>query len=327
MNEYLDRLYHYSGTEKAYSILSGKSIRLSDITRSNDKLEMNLLFPRIFDESINIYNELGFDYEFAYNGKKGEEAIIQFMSKLKNKIMSEIHNGKIATYVICFSEKEDLLSQWRGYANDGKGIALAFDTQGLINYVDKYSQFLKLEKVIYVTDDELNRIIADRAKSILRIMNMILIAIHDGDVHYSSIEEFEIQFFENIYFNFLQEISDSIKYKTKPFEEECEWRLYIDNPINKNTDMCELVNELGNNSVSNFKLTSYINKRIGFRATDNDLIPYISIGLNEFDDDIIKEIICGPSNLIRNSDLCMFLKQYGYQKCEVKKSVATYISR
>ena len=38
-------LYHYCSNEKAYNILKGKTIRLSDIIKSNDSFEMNILFP------------------------------------------------------------------------------------------------------------------------------------------------------------------------------------------------------------------------------------------------------------------------------------------
>lgn len=35
-------------------------------------------------------------------------------------------DDSMLTYVVCFSEKMDCLSQWRGYADDGKGISIGF---------------------------------------------------------------------------------------------------------------------------------------------------------------------------------------------------------
>jgi len=40
-----------------------------------------------------------------------------------------------APYVACFSEKEDDLSQWRGYADDGRGMVIGFDRQKLCNNI------------------------------------------------------------------------------------------------------------------------------------------------------------------------------------------------
>ena len=56
-------------------------------------------------------------------------------------------------YVTCFSYQNDLLSQWRGYADDGRGAAIGFDldvlkeaglnpiTPVLICNSDDYSKF------------------------------------------------------------------------------------------------------------------------------------------------------------------------------------------
>jgi len=38
--------------------------------------------------------------------------------------------GAPAAYIACFSEKGDLLSQWRAYADDGEGVAIGFDPNG-----------------------------------------------------------------------------------------------------------------------------------------------------------------------------------------------------
>ena len=36
----------------------------------------------------------------------------------------------------CFSEERDLLSQWRGYANDGAGFSVTFDKEKLDRYCE-----------------------------------------------------------------------------------------------------------------------------------------------------------------------------------------------
>ena len=50
-------LYHYCSNDKSYSILASKSIRLSDIQKSNDYRELNLFFPKILDYIEELVNE------------------------------------------------------------------------------------------------------------------------------------------------------------------------------------------------------------------------------------------------------------------------------
>ena len=42
-------LYHYCSTQKLYGILSGKQLRMSDITKSNDYDEVYMFFPGLID--------------------------------------------------------------------------------------------------------------------------------------------------------------------------------------------------------------------------------------------------------------------------------------
>lgn len=40
--------------------------------------------------------------------------------------MNEVSDHLMLTYVACFSERKDCLSQWRGYADDRQGISIGF---------------------------------------------------------------------------------------------------------------------------------------------------------------------------------------------------------
>lgn len=48
-------LYHYCSNEKCFNIIKTQTIRMSDIQKSNDYNELNLLFPRIYDELLQQY--------------------------------------------------------------------------------------------------------------------------------------------------------------------------------------------------------------------------------------------------------------------------------
>lgn len=69
----MDYLYHYCSNQKCFSILNGKTLRLSDIRKSNDYKELSLFYPEILFRIEYFYNENPFP--FFYEGKTDKEAI------------------------------------------------------------------------------------------------------------------------------------------------------------------------------------------------------------------------------------------------------------
>lgn len=84
---------------------------MSDISKSNDDLECIYARDQIIDR---IEKEIETDAKAIHAWKTGYE------------MNSDLHDS-ILTQVACFSERKDCLSQWRGYADDGKGMAIGFD--------------------------------------------------------------------------------------------------------------------------------------------------------------------------------------------------------
>ena len=64
-------------------------------------------------------------------------------------------NFSMKTFWFCFSESKDKLSQWRGYAQDGKGIAIGFNKDVLeeLNQISKFHT--AFGKVIYDNPQEI----------------------------------------------------------------------------------------------------------------------------------------------------------------------------
>jgi len=63
-------LYHYCNTQKMYGIMSGRQLRMSDITKSNDYNEVYMFFPGIIDAMRDAYYKNPFPFEF--DGKTNE---------------------------------------------------------------------------------------------------------------------------------------------------------------------------------------------------------------------------------------------------------------
>lgn len=298
--KYPSILYHYASMEKAISILKYKNFRLSDITKSNDVNEMSICFPRLFDEMINSYDAYdGFSYEFTYKEKDGREGFGILVKELRERIEKEFEDGTISTFVICLSEEGDLLSQWRGYADDGRGMCLGFNVHELLEFTDASTiTGYALEKVQYLSKEALDRWIKNVANELLQLVNIILGAIKDGKIVYSSEVEFDKDIFDTLYYNIIAEIEESIKFKADGFKEE-----------------------------TRRKSSEFVDANIDFNVKENDIVPFISLGFDKFHNNLISEVICGPNNMIRKSDLDMFLRKYGYCNCEHRKSSITYIVR
>lgn len=205
-------LYHYCSMEKATSILINKNFRLSDITKSNDVNEMSIFFPGLFDELLLQYDKnKGFSRKFIYKEKRDKEAFWLIVSELKSRIEKELEDGSISTFVICLSEESDLLSQWRGYANDGRGMCIGFDVDELVKFVDVPALTgFALEKVEYLSKEQISQWISDGANELLWVIDSILQAIEQGDIKYDSYKEFEEDIFYTLYYNILSYIEELV---------------------------------------------------------------------------------------------------------------------
>ena len=113
----MNPLYHYCTVETFKCILSNKTIRLSDIRKSNDPKEIEFLFEMYQKWNLkkNNYSENANHNNIVLNTNK----IIQ----LENETF----------LVLCFSKIDDSLEMWNRYAC--KGVAIEFDENELTDYL------------------------------------------------------------------------------------------------------------------------------------------------------------------------------------------------
>ena len=323
-------LYHYASMEKGTSILKHKNIRLSDITKSNDVKEMSIFFPDLFDEMLKNYDEHnGFSYKFEYKGKGNRQAFGLFVNELKKKIEKEFEDGSIATFALCLSEEGDLLSQWRGYADDGKGICLGLNVEEILKFVGISSvSGFSLEKVEYLSKEQIDEWVKNVANQMLGIVEIILGAIEEGNIQYYSAKEFDEDIFNTIYYNILSEVEESIKFKTEGFKEEKEWRFFIKNSLNKDDIKGKKITSIGTlGEGARRKTSKYVADNVEFNIKENDMVPFVSLKFEKFHNNLINQVICGPNNKIREKDLELFLRKYGYRNGKGRKTNITYIVR
>lgn len=101
-------IYHYCSTDAFLKILLSNSIFLTHCRMLNDGKE-----DRMFLNSF-----LEFDLVDDYSDVEIEIA---------RKIIDEYKKKVTFPYIACFSKKDDILSQWIAYGDDGRGVSIGFD--------------------------------------------------------------------------------------------------------------------------------------------------------------------------------------------------------
>lgn len=256
MNEVV---YHYCSVDTFFNIIKNSSIWLSDIAKSNDYQEC-IRCREIVNKELEEYL------------RDDVEALQAWRTWYKKGVDS---NFLMKTFCVCFSGSKDKLSQWRGYAQDGKGIAIGFDKE-LLEGLNQISEFhIAFGKVIYDNPEEyVQGIVADNIKKL----------------EYKSIGHVALELSQNykMQFPFVKNVG---------FKEENEWRAVV----------CSQIGHYNIPSSDNI-----IFSKIKYRAANNKLIPYIEMNFEKVKQNIIKEIFIGPKSEVEVEDIVNLLIYYGY---------------
>ncbi len=152
----MDKLvYHYCDNYKMANILSGKTLRMSDITKSNDYEEVKMFFPGILDAIEDEYRKD--EFPLQYMDRTNRDALGKLLEWEYDILRYEFDRGGVTNFVVCFCEEGDVLSQWRGYADNGKGCSLGFSVKELEDYCNTYKGILRFEQVDYKTVKEISK--------------------------------------------------------------------------------------------------------------------------------------------------------------------------
>jgi DUF2971 family protein len=142
-------LFHYTDLEAVKGILTSKSLWLSKFTSTNDISEIRLA----------IQHFQAFVEKEARDVGEDEAGLLrEAASRLEGFRKTNI-------CLASFCEEDDLLSQWRAYGNDGRGIALGFSTPGLQALARRHN--LSLYRCVYDPKSQ-GRIASDLVKLLLK---------------------------------------------------------------------------------------------------------------------------------------------------------------
>ena len=310
LNEYLD--------EKDYRMFIPKGYTYEDLKKIEEEIlaESKQSFNDSFDnkeDSSNTEDNRKYDY-YKEN--------LKFLRRLEEWGVEDYSPGDeyitdkfiSPLYTVCFSGNGDLLSQWRGYADDGKGVAIGFKTKYLKKWHDCVIldgapfQTAAFNKVNY-SFSEMNDLVELKKNTLLKY-----IKLYEKDEH--SI------FINNAITELIKEIEElSPFYKDDSFKEEDEYRL-VYRDMSEYKDGRYIFIDKGRSRIDKDIKEFQLGER-KYRISRGNIISYYELSFERIKDDIIGEIVLGPKCSVKTSDVEFLLSSCGYNR--VKKD--TYDQR
>lgn len=283
-------LYHYCNTTAFVSIVESRSLWLSSLALSNDTMEGRIVNRVVME----LAREDGLS---GYPLRRLEESI---------GLMERMFDG----LGFCLSEDGDLLSQWRGYADNASGVSIGFSQ----SYLERLAEFFKankapsftLQKVEYDPDvhrrqvaptyTELRKLI-DAGAFKMSGLRTLLDTRTDEEIEAEQkvVEKTNMELF----FKLLELFPKLFLLKTLGFREEREWRL-VSTVIRGIADTCD------------------------YRASSGRVVPYRKFDLTDLDIQAIDHVVLGPRHPTPPEIVDAMLKHYGFEGVRVSRSEATY---
>lgn len=192
----------------------------------------------------------------------------------------------------CFSTDKDVLSQWRAYADDGKGYVIGFNAKELLGLP------IRALQVLYDKEQQIKEATAT-------IDALYQLKQEDSN---------EFKTFCNV-FGY-----DLSAFKNPAFIEEKEIRFIHLLDFKKSNDFMKLVDKGGIYFGEDRK-----GEEIKFRIKQDIPTPYIELDFsNNNKINPIKEVVIGPKNEVMKTAIRIFLETIGIEKVEINKSNASY---
>lgn len=287
-------LFHYCNVTTFFNIIENKSIWLSDIEKSNDTLELSYMKKEYSNyASQAIFDFIG--YHITNNIPFDEDKL----TALSN-VFSEIHTLPISkAWVFCLSEKGDLLSQWRGYADDGYGIAIGFDRKLFEEIVYAFWESRKEEPHLLWLS-KMNYSKEDMKKEIETLIN----PLEFGKC--ITLEEFA----EKITQPLSRVDAMAPFFKDSSFKEEKEWRLAFTSIIGRECNYSKVNRELLVATLGGF---SYF-------PIDKNLVSHLELKFKDLKK-AINKIILGPKCKVTIKEMQYYLISKGLLRDMNDKSI------
>lgn len=210
----------------------------------------------------------------------------------------------------CLSKDGDLLSQWRGYADDARGVSVGFDR----TYLENLAKAIKGKKIpnfaLYKVEyehsiheakiepiyNELRRLINEGAFKLQGLRTLLdtrtEVEIAEDDRRIANARDELIR-------KKIELLPHIFALKTPAFKEEQEWRL-VSIFMHGTEEDCL------------------------YRAAQNRIVSYRAFDLSTSDIPAISEVILGPKHETPEHVVWSMLKQAGFGEVSIRRSEASY---
>jgi hypothetical protein len=301
-------LYHYCSNRSFALTVQSKKLHLSLLTLSNDSHEgkhVRSVLEAVLNDAI------------VENGTlpRGLFGMGFGVPTLKQRIIDEVNSicDVFSAVGYCLSQQGDLLSQWRGYADDATGVAIGFDLESLNKMLaaqPPQGYRINLAQVVYKLED---------AKALLRpIADHLLKLAQDGKFDpprrgtlltpmtpEETAEEdkrFELNVRER-FFAILPIAGQMFSTKNAFFKEEEEWRM-----------LAIMLNGPGMHDLEHCQ----------FRYGHDRIVPYLEFPASGLTRSAITEVVLGPKHQTPPEIVESFLRSEGFDRAKVRRSTGTY---
>lgn len=310
-------VYHYCNLDVFTKIIKHSKLRLANIVKSNDESEIKY--------GLDIFQQASYRTIRRLARKLKIPELIDFSDSFdfESYFLNILEVSNLAYYAVCFSTNGDLLSQWRGYANNGNGVALGFNTSYFKPFTSTEKKFIEFRKVDY-------------SEKLLTAPIMEYLESNFRDIFLK--EKIIPSDYESVLSQLLTKaVYSSVFFKHPAFEEEGEFRLvYFPfgnirslkvrnyNTISSDNDrFLERMREVTQNSTS---YENFERSPPSFFTRENQLVSYVDLSFERIKALFLSEIVLGPKTDIYDNDLRMFLDANGYDvdKTKITRSTAPY---
>lgn len=256
-------LYHYTSMTGLVGIASSNKLWATASNFLNDHRE--------------ITYGLGLIKSVIYENRNKTlkcEVFNTLLDKLEAYVVQmENNEADVYDFILCFSENRDTLSQWKGFSDQGNGVAIGFDFRDICFYRCSLARMqLRLRKVIYEIEEQ-ERIVNYEIEHFYGLLKAEL-----RSENYKSVVDETADVLMGCLYNY------ALIFKDPAFSEEKEWRIT-------------------SSDTSTYKLHDPSAPELKFRVDfSGNLVPYLELDFipeddfpsREYDQLPVKEIIIGP---------------------------------
>ena len=297
-DENLPIMYHYTSSKAALSIIKNLQLRLTDIRFVNDPLEItkavSIGHPIVceelkkLNENTSAHRALLITWHYFLNAIRQyiepriiidfEERLTVLSESLRIRIIKGARLREPRVFMAAFSSSEDDLTQWRAYANQGKGYNIGFDFRNSpFLQQTQYSygfnkSFCGIVKTNYASDEKKAHYFSDWLGQLISFLN------ENSETSFFSSEDITDIDAHLIVSLMHCLLYDVIACKNDHYKSENEWRIFQVVSSDANTP-AEDGFYLKNNIFIPYKILSLKNEINSVKTGPANLSPLTQIGI------------------------------------------------